>query len=115
MFVTKLAVEYLDGGRRRLLRRLVYECWDGRRIEVPAGFVTDFFSIPRPLRWLIRRDRKGREAAVVHDLLCRYRYPEFPAVDTHRIFREALHDAGVNRFMRWLFWAAVHHFGPGGW
>lgn len=115
MFLTPLQVRYMGGGRRRLTADLVYETWEGKTIIVKSGFVTDFFSIPFPLRWLFRRDRRGREAAVVHDMLCRYRLPAYPAKDTHRIFREALQDRGVGFFTRWIMWAAVSAFGPRGW
>jgi len=52
---------------------------DGVLITVPAGFETDYASVPRlPLMWLIAGD-VAHEAAVLHDFL--YRIHSLPDVD----------------------------------
>lgn len=38
-------------------------------LRVPAGFVTDFASIPRPLKWLFPDSINYGRAALVHDQL----------------------------------------------
>lgn len=60
-----LQTERLPDGRRKLLRDFVYEI-DGERRTVPAGFVTDYSSVPWFGRWLMRWS-KVDEAGVVHD------------------------------------------------
>lgn len=40
------------------------------KIDIPKGFITDFYSIPRLVRFLIPRSQVGwNQAAVVHDAL----------------------------------------------
>jgi hypothetical protein len=58
-----------DGEKATLLKPLVYTTKDGWRIEVPAGFVTDFASIPRPLWAVIPPRGKYNRPAIVHDKL----------------------------------------------
>lgn len=58
-----------DGVHATLLEDLVYTTRDGWRIVVPAGFVTDYASIPRALGWLIPPRGKYNRPAIVHDWL----------------------------------------------
>ena len=37
---------------------------------VPAGFVTDFASVPRVFVWLLPRYGRWTQAAILHDYLC---------------------------------------------
>lgn len=84
-------------------------------IDVPAGYVTDFFSVPRILWWLFPRDGRGRAAAVVHDYiytdLCRV----YTRAEADAIFREALRVKGVSSWRRWAMWAGVRVGGRGNW
>ena len=66
---TPLRVERLPDGRRVLLEDLVVRI-DGRTITVPAGFTTDYSSIPWLARPLVRWS-KVDIAGVVHDYLVR--------------------------------------------
>lgn len=70
----KLQVERLANGRRKLLRDLRYAVGD-TVVIVPAGFVTDYSSIPFGFRWIMRWNRVD-VAGVVHD--CLYRDPDYP-------------------------------------
>jgi hypothetical protein len=71
-----LRAERLPCGCRRLCADLerCARLFDGTAIKVcvPAGFVTDFSSIPRGLRWIVQWSRVDI-AGVVHDWL--YRMP----------------------------------------
>lgn len=58
-----------DGITAKLLRRLTYRTNDGWLIEAPAGFVTDFASIPRLLWTLIPPRGRYNRAAIIHDFL----------------------------------------------
>ena len=63
-----LQTERLPDGRRFLLRNLVVKLDDGTKITVPAGFETDFSSLPWGTRWAIHWTRVD-VAGVVHDFL----------------------------------------------
>lgn len=74
------------------------------RVCVPAGFATDYASIPR-IFWRLWPHDECAEAAVIHDWL----YSQ-PAVD--RLFADAmlalvLALTGKPRLMRWAFYLAV--------
>ena len=58
-----------DGVHATLLEDLVYTTRDGWHIVVPAGFVTDYASIPRVLSWLIPPRGKYNRPAIIHDFL----------------------------------------------
>jgi len=58
----------LSDGRRELLTDMIYIDSAGREWRVPAGFVTDFSSVPGFARWIARWDRHDL-AGVLHDYL----------------------------------------------
>jgi len=61
-----------DGRRWKLIRTFVYEVGSkgsDKKIEVPAGFVTDFASSPPAIWWLIPPWGKYGKAAILHDYL----------------------------------------------
>lgn len=62
----------LPSGRRRLMEPLTVKA-NGLTFDIPAGFETDYSSIPAAARWLVRWDRVDI-AGVVHD----YLYKEAP-------------------------------------
>ena len=68
--LTRIRVECLDGDRWRLLEPFVVVTDRLGRIDVPAGFITDFNSTPR-LLWNILPPTECGEASVPHDLLYR--------------------------------------------
>lgn len=61
-----------DGCTAKLLRRLKFKTLDGWLIEVPAGFETDFASIPRLLWTVIPPRGRFNRPAIVHDFLYQY-------------------------------------------
>lgn len=111
-FSTPLQVTKYATGRWRLLNSLVYHAdLTERTYVVPAGFVTDFASVPRlPLAYLLAGDTAHR-AAVVHDYL--YRYAIEPRKSADRVFCEAMADSGVPGWRRTLMYGAVRAFGGG--
>jgi hypothetical protein len=66
--LTPLDVRCLDGDRWRVLAPFSVETVRLGRIDVPAGFITDFNSTPR-LLWNLLPPTECGEAAVPHDLL----------------------------------------------
>ena len=126
-FTTPLEIEYEDGRTWKVTQEFDYALsWcptpnvaDKTEpiIRVPAGFVTDFASIPRAFWTILPPTGKYGKAAVVHDFL----YVKggilppdrFTKNDADRIFYEAMGVLGVNQFVRWTMWKAVSAFGKG--
>jgi hypothetical protein len=77
---------------------------------VPIGFKTDLFTIPWGFRWLIPKDQKGRQAAVLHDHLVTERKVEWRK--TVKLFEMALKKLNVNFWRRGLLVNAVFLGGP---
>ena len=114
-FLTDLDVRCIDDGRWKLDAPLVYESdVEGvGRIEVPAGFETDFASVPRvPIAYTLFGDRAHREA-VLHDYL--YRIDSVPVVEREMaddVFLEAMAERGKGFFVRYAMYWGVR---LGGW
>lgn len=105
-----------------LLQALYYE---GSRdtFVVPAGFVTDFASVPRVAVWLVPRFGRYTKAAIVHDWMCIELARQFTVVarrsdpwqyvshvgpgDVDGIFRRIMREEGVSWLLRWLVWCGV--------
>lgn len=83
-------------------------CYAGKHqtFTVPAGFVTDFATVPIMLTWFIPRYGVYTRAAIVHDYLCLH-----PGALTRRdadgIFRRMLRELKVTWPVRWMMWAGV--------
>jgi len=83
------------------------------RVDIPAGFVTDFASIPRWLWFLAPPFGRHAPAAVLHDYLYAIgqqgarRYADF-------LFREAMRSSGVPRLRRLAMYFAVRVGGARG-
>lgn len=113
-FLTNLDVRRLWKGCDWKLLAPFVALIDGERLEVPAGFVTDFASVPRlPLAFLLAGDT-GHRAATLHDWL--YSTMHFPREKCDEIFRAALEAEGIGAFTRSLMHAGVRlggasHFG----
>lgn len=124
-FGQALVVEILEktrGGRvtARLLRGFSYRTRDARGgeiVAVPAGFVTDFASVPWGFWNLEPPLGDAGKAAVVHDYLYATKGlgGRCSRAQADAIFREALADLGVSLWKRDLLWAAVRVGGAGGW
>ena len=107
MFLTDLVVKVVDDG---YMLTMPLEYQDGQRIYVvPAGFVTNFASIPRPARILITGHGKERLAATLHDYLYFMKYDRRHA---DKLFLKAMTSSGVNGFLRHIMHKAVR---IGGW
>ncbi len=84
---------------------------------VPAGFTTDFASVPRVLVWLLPRYGKWTQAAILHDYLWDLaRSGKIRKSDADGIFNRAMRELGVPFLRRWVMWAAVRFAsGPSTW
>jgi hypothetical protein len=76
---------------------------------VPAGFRTDFASVPRVVVWLIPRFGRYTMAAVLHDWLVTEGLAAgaVSSRDADGLFRRVLHEEGVPPVRRWLMWTGV--------
>ena len=125
-FQTMLDVRFLDD--RSIfpwitLSELVYECdLTGETYVVPRHFRTDGASIPAAiasvplvgqalfLRYFGQGIFHGFKQGVLHDWLRRGDSPPVPAHIAHKIFREALYDAGYPADLCESYFHAVRLF-----
>lgn len=109
-FKAPLQLEYLDGKSYKLLSAFEYDTSLNMTISVPAGFVTDFASVPKALWWLLPPTGCYGKAAVIHDYLYRT-YGASSKIVADAIFYEAMKALGVNALVRGVMYLAVHFFG----
>lgn len=97
-------VEELDAQFWRVVEPLVYH-GATEEFVIPAGFRTDFASVPRALIWLVPRYGNYTRAAILHDYL---RSSDVVSnADADGIFRRCLREFGVSIPRRYMMWAAV--------
>ena len=108
-FLTKLQVEEIDDGRWRLLANLAYSSNLAGVVIVPAGFETDFASVPRvPVAYWLFGD-VAHEAAVIHDYL--YSTASVPRRIADKVLLEAMEVTGIASWRRLPIYWAVRQFG----
>lgn len=115
-FLSPLRVEETDefGGLWTLLAPLTYRSDVLKRdVTVPAGFVTDFASVPRMLGMYDLEGGKCNKAAVVHDWLYSTQMVDRKTAD--QVLREAILASGYSGFTASVFYAAVRAFGGSHW
>jgi len=123
----------LRGGRAcvRLLEPLEYRVGSaesGETIVVPAGFLTDFASIPWGLWNLFPPLGPWARPAIIHDFLYATRGDgwafqrcwitrerPYARAEADAIFREAMRVVGVDAWRREVMYRAVRLGGGGGW
>lgn len=105
-FLSDLIVRQLSGDDLwQLESALKYKSDIVGYTEAPAGFVTDFASVPRlPIAYLFAGNI-AHEAAVVHDFL--YQTHPCTKMQADRTFREAMEVTGIHPLRRNLMFAAV--------
>ncbi len=108
-FLSDLDVRLIDefADIHQLLAPLVYQSdLLGATVVVPAGFQTDFASVPRlPLAYMVVGG-KGRRAAVVHDW-CYSNPGRYSRKVADDLFAEALRTSGYSRLVTGLMWSGV--------
>jgi hypothetical protein len=107
--LTKLMVEDLGDGKWRLTAPLRF--WSetlGHVVTVPAGFVTDFESIPRvPVIYLLLA-MSSNEAGVIHDYLYRADCkPRVTRAQADAVLYEVSRCDGCGLLSSWAKWAGV--------
>lgn len=114
-FTTPLVGEWNDEMTNFILREpFVYyvgKLNSDDKIEVPAGFPTDFASVPKKLHWLLPPTGRYGKAAVLHDYL--YEYGIGTKEKADYVFYEAMGVLKVPNFIRNIMYYAVKKFGVG--
>lgn len=115
-FLTDLDIRLVDemAGRYKLLAGLVYRSDLLRdEIAVPAGFVTDFASVPRlPFVYMVVGG-KGQRAAVVHDWL--YTTHQVTRKQADAVLAEALRVCGYRDLVVKAFYGGTRLGGGSHW
>lgn len=112
-FYLPLDVEYLDGHLWRLLSSFTYGSVILQRVlEISAGFLTDFASIPRVLWSIMPPTGTYGKAAVVHDFL--YRSAAIcTRAQADAVLMEAMTELGVGWWTRQVIYRGVRIGGGG--
>jgi hypothetical protein len=114
IFERPLRLEYIDGEDWLVYEAFSYS-WDSGKdivtITVPAGFKTDFASIPRFFWRVLPPTGKYGKAAVIHDAIYRTPSAAFTRAEADTIFRDAMKDLGVSWLTRTTMFRAVRLFG----
>jgi hypothetical protein len=118
-FLSKLRIEDTERERHGteraewvLLEPFGYRSSKGWEVWVPAGYVTDFSSIPARLQDVESSTGRARRAAVIHDWLYSSRIVPREAAD--KTFLDAMECCGVPYLKRSLMFRAVRTFGGSG-
>ena len=120
-FKTPLVVEVLPSGKTFKLHFSFVYLWKREHIEIQvrAGFVTDFASIPRIVRIFISKLGRYNKAAVIHDAMYQDNYETlntctrhcpFTRKDADLIFLDAMKDGGTKKWKATAMYLAVRAF-----
>ena len=106
--VGDVVVRRLDDEHWEVVEPLAY-LGERDRFVVPAGFVTDFATVPRVVVWLVPRFGRYTAAAILHDWLCTEGITGgvVTARQADGIFRRVMRESGVPVVRRWLMWCGV--------
>lgn len=107
-FLSTLQVEQIDEKNWRLLNPLrYYSAILDREVVVPAGFVSDFASVPRLpfLYWLAAG--KFQAAAVLHDWFYRTDTEDITRATADALLAEAMQALGYWKIRAWFVWLGV--------
>lgn len=110
MFISNLKVELInnEGKRWKVLEDLEYE-YNGIKIVVPAGYKTDFASVPRIHGIFELVGNMGHAAATVHDYL--YSTGMLSRKDSDKVLLQALRATEVGKPRSMIMYAGVRAFG----
>lgn len=95
-----------------LIAPLAFDSDAAGRIVVPAGFATDFGSVPRVLEWVVSgEDSQLVPGSIVHDYIYRggglVSGRRVSRIDADRLLIEAMADRGAGWAKRNAVWSAI--------
>ena len=103
-----------DGAHWMVTAPLSYQIGNTEHvITVPAGFVTDFASIPRYFHALLSPTGRPGRGAIIHDFL--YWEQSCTREQADRILMLAMMESGVDAVTRSLVYKVVDWFGQSAW
>lgn len=114
-FLLPLRLEYMDGRNWKLWSAFTFGSVVLERvIEVPAGFVTDFASIPRVLWNVLPPTGQYGKAALIHDYCYRTAWYATRA-QSDLVLNEAMKELGVGWWTRQVIYRGVRLGGARAW
>ena len=113
-FTSELKYKTYDTSKRRVLYQITEEFSYAVgsiedplvTVKVPAGYITDFASIPWPFSLVFKPDGPWAKAAVIHDFLYTD-YLNMSRVIADSIFLEAMLVLKLPHFVAYLFYISV--------
>ena len=112
-FLDELDTRDMGNGNAKLLNQFRYQLRKSCEIiTVPAGFITDFASIPRALRAVITGHDNTKKPAVIHDFDYRTKFCVRTRKCVDKIFLMSMKESGVPRWKRYMAYWGVR---AGGW
>lgn len=103
-FISDPVVKQVNVGAWELTDDLVYAGRDDL-FAIPAGFVTDFATVPRLVVWMFPKYGAYTRAAILHDYLLVT--GDVPRHAADGLFRRVLRELNVSLLRRWMMWAGV--------
>jgi len=108
-----LRADFCDSGRRVILSKPYTVTLDDATFEIPAGFVTDFASVPRAFWRIVPPWGRYFPAAIVHDYL--YSIHDRPKEAADKIFLLIMEALKIPAWRRHIMYRAVRWFGGRAW
>lgn len=125
-FPAHLELREVGNGKWELLEDYIFNDTEEGSIVVPKGFISDLYSIPKPLRFIVSKVQNSNGPAVVHDwLYCSKYFGESGRRRADKVLHRAmkLHWSPVKfrdrskimlglRIGGWYSYHYIHNHGP---
>ena len=106
-------IEVQDMGLERwqLTKPILHYTRDGRTLYIPRGFVTDFATVPKWLRWLFPKGQDDKLAFVIHDYLYTIGKTKEDRKEADKEMRHVQKSLGANKLRYTFMYLGVRLFG----
>lgn len=112
-FTSPLRGEILDNGNIKLISSFEYYLVSNPNyiVRVPAGYESDFASVPQIFQWAVPKIGRHSKPAVLHDYLCcMWKRGLNTRKFADKVFLEAMTVKEVNFFTKYLAYFAVRSY-----